>query len=71
MPFYFRCAPLPKPIFELLKQVAEAEGMSQRGVVVAGIMALHRLQTVAPEHATDVLKEAKKLAPRREAPQGS
>lgn len=67
MPFYFKIAPLPKPVFALLQTIGRAEDMSQRAVVVAGVLALARLRQVAPEHAADVTAEAKKLAPRRDA----
>ena len=67
MPFYFKIAPLPRPVYELLQRVGKAEDMSQRAVVVAGVLALHRLREIAPEHAADVLAEAKKLAPKRDA----
>lgn len=66
MPFYFKIAPLPKPVFELLQRIAKAEGMSQRAVIVAGITGLARLKLLAPEQAADVLAEAKKLAPKRD-----
>ncbi len=64
--YCFKTAPLPKPIFDLLKQIAQSENLSQRAVVVAGVMALVRLRTVAPEHASDVLTEAGKLCPKRD-----
>jgi len=65
MPFYFKTAPLPKPVFELLQQIAKTEGMSQRAVLVAAITGLVRLRQLHPEHAADVIAEAKKLAPTR------
>ena len=58
-------SPLPKAVYTLLKAVCQAEGTTQRQAIVAGILGLLRLQTVAPEHLRDVLAEAKKLAPRR------
>lgn len=59
--FQFRCASLPKPIYFLLKEVAETEEMSQREVVVAGIMALRRLRGLDAAQAADVIAEARKL----------
>ena len=64
--YQFRMAPLPKPVFTVLKEIAAREGMTQRGVVVAGILALVRLRNVSAPHSADVLEEARKLCPRRD-----
>lgn len=65
MAYNFTIGSLPKTVYTLLKAITQSEGMTQRQVVIAGVMALHRLRTVAPEHLMDLLKEAKRIAPRR------
>lgn len=63
-------APLPKSVYVLLKAICEAEHMTQRQAIVAGVLGLHRLRTIAPEHLGDVLAESRKLTKRREIPTG-
>lgn len=67
MAYQFSIAPLPKSVYELLRKVAAGESVTQRTVIVAAILALYRLKDLKPDHAADVLTEAKKLCPRRAA----
>jgi hypothetical protein len=61
-------APLPKAVYTLLKAICQTESMTQRTAITAGVLGLHRLRTIAPEHLGDVLAEAKKLTTKKHGP---
>ena len=63
--YSFTMAPLPKPIYNLLKAICETERLTQRQVLAAGVLGLHRLREIAPEHLGDVLAEAKRQTTRK------
>jgi hypothetical protein len=66
--YVFKMSPLPKAVFDLLRAIATGEGMTQRAVIAAGVLALARLKRLDEAQAADVLAEAKTLCPRRDAP---
>ena len=66
--YVFKVSPLPKPMYDLLRKIAVDQKMTQRAVLVAGLLPLARLRLLDEANALDVLAEAKQLCPRRDAP---
>jgi len=58
-------APLPKAIYNLLKAICETEQLTQRQTIIAGILGLHRLREIAPEHLGDVLGESRRATAKK------
>lgn len=65
--FAFRCGNLPKSIYATLRAIAEAEGATQRQVVVAGVVALSHLAQHDPATLRAVWEQTRVLAPGKAA----
>lgn len=62
--YSFTTAPLPKPVFEQLQAIRAKEGVTQRTVVIAGILALIKLAALDPAGLAEVWADARELARR-------
>lgn len=63
MGYWFRVPTLPKPIYEKLVEITKTFGVTQRGVVIAGVLALVRLGQTDPSAAKTLLEGVRKDHP--------
>ena len=62
--FHFAIPNLPKPLYEYLRQVGEAQGLSPWQVVVLGLRALQHLAREDPPKALELTEGVKRDYPK-------